>query len=438
MNSSFAKRLALLSGVAFALSELLPGTGFAQGELLPGTEVPLTSCAGWMRQGEQAVTLDSYAGYLYIEGLPVKPAGGHFRFRTQFPRARHISWQGYDLAGRWTALLADTDIVPDAGSVNPFQPNVPWAAGQVSYTIDVLDVPPAERPLSEPANILYGGYMPDGTPIDYNSVLYRIYVPDPGTGALGGVPWPQFFFVVDDPTQTSLETINKMCASMAKQQRVQSKRAVILTDRRLKPSAKVAKLRPVNPGDTDAVTYQATSPDQESNAIGREEGSGYYVNAQTGYVAMSLTPASGIVIAAKFRAPTVPDTEAGQEISGNEDLRYWSICMQQKSNLLFTTGCLHDTQMTIDNDGYIRVAFSYPEDRPIINAQPYGNWLALTDILPVVILRQTQPHADFSESLFYYTGAREDASAIAAHMGDYFPVVKSCSKADFESNRCGL
>lgn len=272
MNHSFAKRLALLSGVAFALSELLPGTSFAQGELLPGTEVELKNCAGWLRNGEQAVTLDWYAAYLYIEGLPVNPAGGHFRFRTEFPRARHISWQGYDLAGRWTALLADTDIVPDAGSVNPFQPNIPYAPGQVSYTIDVLDVPPAERPLSPPANILYGGYMPDGTPIDYNSVLYRVYVPDPGTGALGGVPWPRFFFVVDDPSETSLETINKMCASMAKQQKVQSKRAVILTDRRLKPSAKVAKLRPVNPGDTNAVAYEATSPGQESNAIGRDEG----------------------------------------------------------------------------------------------------------------------------------------------------------------------
>ncbi|QJD28509.1 hypothetical protein [Methylococcus geothermalis] len=438
MNNSFAIRLALLSAIGFASSVLLPRVGFAQGALLPGTEVPLPDCAGWMRHAEQAVTLDSNAAYLYVEGLPTHPAGGHFRFRYEFPRARHISWQNYDLAGRWTALLADTEIVPDVGSVNPFRPDVPYASGQVSYTIDVLDVPPAERPLSGSTNILYGGYMPDGTPIDYNSVLYRIYVPDPGTDVLGGVPWPQFFFVVDDPAQTSLETIDNMCNSMKRLQKVESRRAVLLTDRLLKPSAKVAKLRPVNAGDTDAVVYEATSPGQESNAIGREGGSGYYINVQTGYVAMSLTPASGIVIAAKFRSPTVPDTEAGQEISGSEDLRYWSICMQQKSVLLFTTSCLHDTQIKIDDDGYVRMAFSYPEDKPVIGGQPYGNWLALTDIQPIAILRQTQPRSDFSESLFYYTGARDDTSAIAAHMGDYFPVVKSCSKVEFESNRCGL
>ncbi len=65
------------------------------------------------------------------------------------------------------------------------------------------------------------------------------------------------------------------------------------------------------------------------------------------------------------------------------------------------------------------------------------NWLPTTDIAPDLILRHMQPSPAFTEALLYYTGAKSDPAAIAAHMGEYFPSVTSCTKAEFERDRCG-
>jgi hypothetical protein len=153
---------------------------------------------------------------------------------------------------------------------------------------------------------------------------------------------------------------------------------------------------------------------------------------------MQFHPLRGPVMAVRFKAPTFPDTEKGEEITGAEQVRYWSVCMQQTSVFLTTTGCLHDALIAIDDDGYVRLAFSYPEDRPVVGGEPYGNWLAMTDIFAAVLLRHMQPDPGFSEALLFYAGEPAAQSAIATHMGEYFPVAVSCTKAEFETDRCGL
>jgi hypothetical protein len=87
-----------------------------------------------------------------------------------------------------------------------------------------------------------------------------------------------------------------------------------------------------------------------------------------------------------------------------------------------------------EDDGYVTFAFSDPESRPA-NA---ANWLPTSGSIPALILRHMQPHPAFTEAVLYYAGPKSDPAAIAAHLGEYFPAVTTCSKAAFERDRCGL
>lgn len=406
--------------------------GAEQQALVPGSEVELTACAGRLVDGGEYrwPALEVNAAYLWIEGLPARVPGGHFRIRAEFPKARYISWQNHDFAGNSTALLADGDIVPDPGSVNPFQDGLGYLPQEVSYTLDILDIPPGQRPAPDSSNILYGGYRIDGTPVRFNNVLYRVYVPDPGTGLLGGAPKPRLYFVVDDPKKTSLEAIDSLCARIGAVQRAYAMGHGGLAQLLKGSSEFQSSLRPPVQLDREAIGYRVVRPNPN--------GEGWYFNSQSGYLMLFLNAFRDPVTVIRFRPPTFPDTEAGEEITGNEDLRYWSVCMHQSAVTVYETGCLHDALISVDEDGYVRFAFSYPEDRPAIDGKPYGNWLATTDIVPIVILRQIQPNPAFSQALLFYAGDNEDPDEIAAHMQEYFPIVTSCAKEEFEADRCGL
>jgi hypothetical protein len=435
-----------------SLLRSVSGEALAQEDLVQGQEVALTECSGWLMESSSAPATENNAVYWFVQGIPVYPPGGHIRFRAEFPRARYMSWQNHDLLGFSTALLADTDIVPDRGD-NPFQPNTPYSPGS-SYTVDLLDVPPEARPLQppRPANVLYGGYHYDGSATEYNSVAYRVYLPDPGTDKFGGVPRPDFYFVVDDPTKTSLADIRTMCQKMREIQDTEKRmlNAVVRTTESLETRQNMSLSdsekedlgqHVIDGSSAEGAFPSSSASDLEALAryravVPNPNGEGVYYNAQTGYLEVFLSSSHNEVTVMRFKAPTFPDTQGLQgspeEISGKEQLRYWSLCMQDLTSLLATAGCLYDAQVAQDGDGYVTFAFSNPESRPA-NAI---NWLATSGDKPALILRHMQPNPVFAEALLHYTGTRDDLAAIIAHMGEYFPLVTTCTKAEFEHDRC--
>ena len=76
----------------------------------------------------------------------------------------------------------DVQLAPDPGSTNPFLPGASRTAEQRDYTA-FIEVGP--RPAQPAPNTLYTGDSRGGT------FLYRVYVPDAGRDAKGGVPLPQ-------------------------------------------------------------------------------------------------------------------------------------------------------------------------------------------------------------------------------------------------------
>ena len=78
--------------------------------------------------------------------------------------------------------LSDAQLAPDPGSTNPFLPGASRTEEQRDYTA-FIEVGP--RPAQPAPNTLYTGDSRGGT------FLYRVYVPDRGRDAKGGVPLPK-------------------------------------------------------------------------------------------------------------------------------------------------------------------------------------------------------------------------------------------------------
>ena len=170
----------------------------ASASLGKGAEIDATSCAygpGQLVSGNQTGQYlgDSEAFYA-LTILPADMPGGHFRFRAQFPRASWFSYQAYDQSMATQGVVDDLNIRADRGSVNPFLPRRHYRRGHVFYTVDVRNVPPAQRQTPAPPNVLYAGYRMDpsiGGLIQTPSEMI-LYTSELGTGPRlrGGVPLP--------------------------------------------------------------------------------------------------------------------------------------------------------------------------------------------------------------------------------------------------------
>jgi hypothetical protein len=113
------------------------------------------------------------------------------RISGQYPSARFMSFTVYDEQGGDAVGLIDADIVPDAGSANPFTPAGAGSSGG-TYTLTVLG----------PSGTAASNTLLLPTPVGY--VVLRVYVPDEGLDREGGVALPQVVLVAPDRSEQTL------------------------------------------------------------------------------------------------------------------------------------------------------------------------------------------------------------------------------------------
>jgi hypothetical protein len=120
------------------------------------------------------------SGYQAVPGTRIRIAG-------DFPHARYMSFNVYDAAQRPLDALADVQIAAASGSVNPFAAGADRTAATRHYDafIDFGPIPEQRAP-----NTLYAGTGQNGAPNFGGTFIYRIYVPDEGRDATGGVGLP--------------------------------------------------------------------------------------------------------------------------------------------------------------------------------------------------------------------------------------------------------
>ena len=393
-------------------------------------------------------------------GLPkLTGQSAHYRFEGKKANARFVSFQTYTYAGSSVDYLDDSLIIYD---------------GEGNYTIPLYGASSVPDP--KPAGTLYGN---DSDESGNNYVIvYRVYYnksPDGTTVPAGYTPeqWekqgqvflPKIFYVVDDPNGTHYNSAEEVCAGIDpnppifKLGEIATQIGNIVSPILSDLNTGIALLANNPPGwfiggDMVAGILHLFDGNPVISAIISTLLSGVEGNAfpndATGYYSTYVNSNFGQVMVTKFKAPSFPNTDAGQVIDpSSQQVRFWSVCMNIPA-LLYTADCKKDSEFKIDPDGYVRIAISWPEDRPKDPATgtPFENWIALASPNNLVIYRQMLPSQIFTQSASSYKKAcqandpslacLDDYEAIKEYSGDYGPVSKYCSKREFERNKCGF
>ena len=169
-------------------------------------------------------------------------------------------------------------------------------------------------------------------------------------------------------------------------------------------------------------------------------GGNLYPNPDNVYVATIVGYQPGRVVVVRGRAPTFPDTRAGQPVTGDEQVRYWSLCTNEYRKPNPVSSCLHDDEVPVDDNGDYTFVVSTPGDRPSNATEANGvAWLdwGSTDVNGLLLLRNMLASPSFPESATNL----KPGSLASSTMGKYAPKAVYCDKATFEqggASACGL
>src|SRR5271154_3524882 len=153
----------------------LPATAFGQaatGAVKPGTmgQGPVNACfwgvpssnvgpineLNYPVAGQNVLAVDTDVVYYYTRFQ--LPAGASITLHGQFPHSRFFSLTTYVSKGAESGLpstsIYDSQINPDAGSVNPYRPGEDRKAKHRSYTVTISGQP---QPADPAPNTLYAG-----------------------------------------------------------------------------------------------------------------------------------------------------------------------------------------------------------------------------------------------------------------------------------------
>jgi hypothetical protein len=352
--------------------------------------------------------------------------GTRIRLSGRFPHARYMSFNVYDQAQRPLDALADVEIEPDAGAVNPFRTGADRNAAQRSYTafIDFGPLPAHRAP-----NTLYTGTGQNGAPNLNGTFIYRIYIPDKGRSGTGdaGIPTATIEPTSATAAQPSVCTnvvkppvtgINEL---IAQQEGFPSGPGVLppLFDRAIPKWRKFTNIvASVADSLTDSDVADPLFQAQRGLDLRTKGGSGGFLsNIHNAYMTAGLNKAHGAVAVTTFRAPTFPATRGGAATMPGGQLRYWSVCSNDPATQRFVA-CINDDRAKIGADGWVTYVVSTPANRPRNATEACGvNWLPWgPNARNVLIYRHMLPAADFAQAIQRATFENE-----AATMGDFMP-----------------
>jgi hypothetical protein len=366
------------------------------------------------------LAVDTNAVY-WVSGYTAVP-GARIRIEGHYPYARYISWNLYDAAGRPIDALSDAELEPDAGSSNPFLPGADRFAQPRSYTAFIEFGP---RPANPAPNTLYTGASAGGT------FWYRVYVPDQGRDAKGGVPLPRV-------------TLNGPAAGLDACRELQA------------PSLPGAGAPALPDPTDDGQGYPGRNPpswrlfenlcgsavdilldNEDGGAFHPEarercgDGPGFFSNRDIAYVFAPTSRGFGELLVLRGRAPSFADTRPGPALMpSGPQLRYFSFCQYEPATQR-VIDCAADDRVAVGPDGRYTIVVSSAEQRPDC-AVSWIEWGPQTQGL--LIYRHMLPDPSFAEAIQNVPAP----GAELATMGDYFPRGSYLPDADaFEARGCG-
>lgn len=353
----------------------------------------------------------------YYVGAYARVPGTRIRIHGRFPHARYMSFNVYDPEQRPLDGLTDVRITPDPGSSNPFSTGADRTATRRDYTAFIDFGPKPARPAP---NTLYTGTAQDGTPNLTGTFIYRIYIPDTGTGDTGGVGIPSATL---EPATGTTNPAPGPCTNAAKPTLAGLNEQLAAVS----PPADLPQQGGTNPPTwrkfvnlLSSITINAVGTPAPAGVDLDEAGGsgGFLSNKDNAYVSTPSTRSFGKVLVTRIKAPTFPDTRGGAKTMPGGQLRYWSLCQNDPPTQRMIA-CVNDDRAVIDAGGYATFVISTTAARPANATRGCGvNWMPWgADPKGVVLYRNMLPADGFTASVQGATVDRERAT-----MGDYLPV----------------
>jgi hypothetical protein len=338
-----------------------------------------------------------------------RPPGSELTLNGRFPHSRYMAIQSYDTLGRGVDALADYQIDPDPGSVNPFRNRASRTTRKRDYRIDVIDAKnpgfPLEAFSGEPRrNSIHviPGYGPitetDGSGThELNVLMLRVYVPDKGTDLTGGVGLPEPTLTLADGTVLEGQALCDALDSESKalgHTRVPDPGALLIstdTYRAMRyPNELVAPVNvfgtlksvprevpswfpAVRKGEWRAqydrrYLLQLWTGDDAPGAVAvppaRSASGGFFPNVHNAYLRTVINRHFGKVAVFRGKLPTSPATLRGNRRMGAGQVRYTSFCMNEAPQSTRVTDCAYDEQVPTGRKGYYTIVISRAADRP--------------------------------------------------------------------------
>lgn len=315
------------------------------------------------------------AGANYWAAGYTLPAGATLRLHGEYPHARFASLQAYDLLGVGVDALADSMIEPDPGSANPFRPGVRHDVTRRSFTVTLADAPrdaaldPDQRAGQPPRNVL--ATRPAGDTTGLHAVLWRVYVPDRGTGLRGGVPLPEPELTLADGR---VLTGPALCDAVTSQERRLPDLSALLVSRsqydamRYRPGVPSwfpAQRRPEWRVQYNRAYLLSLWTGETIANPGKSGQGGFFPNVFNQYARAAINRKLGPVVAFRGKLPTTPRTSRGGGVTPSAtQLRYASLCMNESVVTTRVMDCVYDEQIPLDSRRRYVVVTSRASDRP--------------------------------------------------------------------------
>lgn len=444
----------------------------------------------WDGLSKKTLAPDHNAVYyqVFLPVLPVEKFGeAYFEIKGEFPESRFMSYHLYSdkFVIESDSHFMDVLIKPDSDSVNPFISGYPLKEGEKkNYTLKIIDFKKMEAGKND--NPLWGGEVKSGAHIEHHSLMLRYYDPQRKEGVPAGiVDRPKVIFKYKDSDPIEQRIKDNPCLmfdynwynNLSKLLKGDSLSTKLIPhfenlagkinypgylgeDQNAKPEwiyggnmmCTILEIFPTGPIssalDTFSKKFSGRSPKDFLNdgECAPEFGRGAF-NYDNRYIYSFLDVKRGPAV---ITMKNMVGAKYGQNmLSGNEDLRYWSLCVLQLENLMYTHTCLRNDEVLTNPDrpGYVSFIFTKRNEKPAwacdmtlpkderekdckYNWLPYVspiNWLYMRTLAG----NPSSPAYKYLP-ITYELGKNDpnDSSLLKEHMGPYYPEGEYCSVSD--------
>ena len=433
--------------------ETQSAAGGASGEPASGPvrdQYPFGVACGWQAASHidtANIAFPDESAKYWVALVPMLPET-RLRIDGAYPQARYFSYNVYDPILRPTDALADREIAPVTGGLNPFvQTRRPaadaWGDPYTAY-VEFTGQPDSPAP-----NTLYAGETSLGPlPVPQpalTALIYRVYIPDEGLDFDGGVGLPILTLETRDgdiellPTADCVEpllpTLGDTVPSLGFND--------VLEDADFIDDPFLARPGTVPIGDPESdsrVFYGLPStvvnvlrgvfglPVPEGVETALPAGGGFLSNIHNAYSTNLFSRTYGNIVMIRAKAPTFRE-QPGVAL-GDEQLRYWSVCQNDLPTQRYV-GCVADYQAHLDEQGYFTMMVSDAADRPANavaeNALDWMPWGPYVDAL--LIYRHMLPDTRFEQAIHNVPQGTPPIEV----MGGYLPQPAYCLREIVES-----